>query len=115
MKTVLYQYRYRPGYGSSKFLIEFANGVEDPDFFATFMEAIGELKPIVTGSADLWMNDEFQLHFTSMAGPFTFSKDVWNFAFVEADNNQACVGKVDALLSANKHFERLDINMEDYK
>jgi hypothetical protein len=91
------------------------SGVEDPNFFATFMEAIGELQPAVTGSADLWMNDEFQLYFTSAAGAFTFSKDVWGFAFIEADNNQEGLQKIDTLLSSSKRFERLDVNLDDYK
>jgi len=111
----VFTYRYRPGYGSSKFLIEFENGVEDPDFFPTFMDAIREIHPVVTGSADLWMNNEFQLHFTSALGPFTFSKDIWNFAFIEANNNQECVKKIDALLSSSSRFERTDVSPEDYK
>jgi len=111
----LFTYRYRPCYGSSKFLIEFENGVEDPDFFATFMEAIGEIHPVVTGSTDLWMNDEFQLHFTSALGAFTFSKDIWDFAFVEANDNQECLKEIDVLLSSSSRFERAKINLGDYK
>ncbi len=110
-----FHYKYRPCYGSSKFLIELENGVEDPDFFTTFMDAIGEIHPVVTGSADLWMNDEFQLQFSSTSGAFTFSKDVWGFAFIEADNNQECLKKIDVLLSSSTRFERMEVNLEGYK
>jgi len=111
----MFQYQYRPGYGSSKYLIEIVSGVEDPEFFTTFMDAMSDLQPVVTGSADLWMNDEFQMYFTSTVGGFTFSKDVWGFAFVEANDNQDGLRRIDTLLSSSKRFERLDVNLEDYK
>jgi len=108
-------YKHRPCYGTDKFLIEILSGIDEPEFIATFMNAINAVNPMITGAVDLWMNDEVQFEFRSEAGAFTLSKDIWGFVFVEANNNQECLKKLDALLSSSTSFERLAINPEDYK
>lgn len=109
-----FKYSFRPGYGSANFLIELLDGTDD-DYFAAFMDAIQEINPMVTGSADLWMNDEFQLHLTSDIGSFSFSKDSWGFVFIEASHNQEGLKKIDSLLMIDDRFEKEAVNFDDYK
>lgn len=115
MLSKRFRYHYRPGYKSDKLLIEFLTGVDDADFIPSFMNAICELNPQLTGTLDLWMNDEVQLEFNSSLGAFTFSKDIWGFAFLEANKNQECLKKINSLLANNDRFEKEEVDFDKYK
>lgn len=105
-KTIKYKYRHRPGYGSEYLLIEFVNGVENEVFVADLFDAIKEINPKLAGCKDLWMNDEILYNINSDLGQFTFSKDVWDFAFLIADDNQTCILQINNLLLNDNRFEK---------
>lgn len=108
-------YRLRPCYGSSELLIEFIHGPENNSFFRELKNALQSLAIEITATEDLWMNDEVLLTLSSSAGTFTFSKDIWNFAFIMANDNQECILKIDALLSKHALFIKQEVNFNDYK
>lgn len=111
----MYQYHYRPGYNSDKLLIEFIDGVENKQFFIDLMSTLAGINPRIEDVADLWMNDEILVSIASDIGSFTLSKDVWGFAFITAPDDQPCLEKLNELLSANKLYEKIEVNFEDYK
>lgn len=110
-----YNYYHRPGYGSDEFLIEFISGVEENTFLPDLLGAIVILKPVINDVNDLWVNDELILKFDSVSGLFTLSKDLWGFAFITSENNQAVIGRIDELLSGHPKFEKVPVDPERYK
>ena len=48
-------------------------------------------------------------------GLFTFSKDIWNFAFITAEDNQPCILKIDSLLLQHPAFQKEEVDFDDYK
>ncbi|MCP4443555.1 MAG: hypothetical protein GY810_32025 [Aureispira sp.] len=111
----MYIYRYRPGYGSNELLIEFYKGPEKEAFIPDLLSALEEIKPVITGTHDLWMNDEVMMTVDSAIGRFTLSKDIWDLAFIMADTNQKGLEKIDQLLSKHPDFEKEEVNFDDYK
>ena len=69
----------------------------------------------MAGLEDLWMNDEIVYSINSAAGSFILSKDIWDFAFIMADNNQISIIRIDELLAADKRFEKIDVDFSAYK
>lgn len=110
-----YKYRYRPEYGSENLLIEFIRAVENETFITDLLEAIQSIKPEIVDLNDLWMNDEVLYTINFTLGEFTFSKDIWDLAFIMVDNNQICIAKINELLVADNRFEKIEVNFEDYK
>ena len=108
-------YRLRPGYGSDKLLIEFIKGTENEAFIDELQTALKDLFIEIKSVHDLWMNDEIMLTLTSSMGSFIFSKDIWGFAFIDAEDNQECILKIDALLSQNPAFVKEHVDFNDYK
>lgn len=107
-------YKLRPGYGSNKLLIEFVHGPEKETFFGELTSALKELELKIKTADDLWMNDEILLTISSSMGTFTFSKDIWDFAFITAEDNQECILKIDTLLSQHPSFIKEEVNFDDY-
>lgn len=104
-----YSYHFRPCYGSSgEFLIEFAKGSDHPEFDALLLKAIEGIKPELREVKDLWMFDGIHYLYDSKFGNFTFSKDVWDFAFIVVDK-QECINEIDRLLSENNSFEKVEV------
>ena len=114
-KPVKYKFRYRPGYGSDNLLIEFFYGVENEDFGTDLFDAIKEINPKLTGREDLWMNDEILYTINSDLGQFTLSKDIWDLAFLMADDNQSCVLQINNLLLTDNRFEKIEVDFKDFK
>lgn len=111
----MYKYYFRPGYGSSKLLIEFFHGAENNDFISDLIAVISELKPKVIDITDLWMNDETLFNVNSEMGEFSISKDNWGFAFIMAENNQECISKINSILEVTENFEKVEVDFENYK
>jgi len=114
-KSIKYRYRYRPGYGSESLLIEFVSGVENEEFFTDLFDAVKEINPKLRGQEDLWINDEMIYTISSDLGQFTLSKDIWNLAFLMADDNQSCILKINNFLLNDKRFEKIEVNFNDFK
>ena len=111
----MYSYRFRPGYGSDKFLIEFVKGVEKETFLTDLKEALSQIEIEIGEVEDLWMNDEVLLHVNSSEGKFLLSKDVWNCAFIMADVNQKCVTTINQILCKNDQFKSEEVGYSEYK
>ena len=110
-----YKYRLRPGYGSDKLLLEFLLASTDTEFDKDLFSALKDMNPKVDTVEDIWMNDEVLLHVSSDKGTFTLSKDIWDFAFIMAENNQHCIKFIDEILTKSNLFEKEEVNFEDYK
>ena len=114
-KLIKYKYRYRPGYGSDGLLIEIVNGVENEVFWTDLFDAIKEINPKLAGREDLWMNDEILYTINSDLGQFKLSKDIWGMAFFMADDNQTCILKINNLLLNDNRFEKIEVDLNDFK
>jgi len=110
-----YKYHYRPGYSSANLLIEFISGIENETFITDLLDSIKSIKPEVVGLNDLWMNDEVLYSVSSYLGEFILSKDIWDLAFIMADDNQTCIDKINELLIADTRFEKIEVDFNDYK
>jgi hypothetical protein len=110
-----YKYHFRPGYGSKNLLIEIFSGAERDDFIADLMTAIQAIHPMFVGQMDLWMNDEILVEMDSEFGGFVISKDIWGLGWILADEHQIVVHQIDALLSQDARFEKVEVDFELYK
>lgn len=110
-----YKYHYRPEYGSNRLLIEFITGVENKGFDNDLFDAINEIEPILIEEVELWLNDEILYIIKSNLGQFTLSKDIWNFAFIVANDNQDCIFKINNLLLSDNRFEKVEVDFNDFK
>ncbi|MBB1287422.1 hypothetical protein HRH25_23815 [Flavisolibacter sp. BT320] len=110
-----YKYHLRPGYGSDELLLEFLLASTDTEFDKDLFAALKDINPKVDTVENLWMNDEVLLHVSSDKGTFTLSKDIWDFAFIMAENNQHCIKLIDEILTGHNLFEKEEVNLKDYK
>lgn len=110
-----YKYRLRPGYGSDKLFLEFLLDSTDTEFDKDLFTTVKDINPKVETSEDLWMNDGVLLHVSSDNGAFTLSKDIWDFAFIMAEDNQACINRIDEILRDSNLFEKEEVDFEIYK
>jgi hypothetical protein len=110
-----YTYRLRPGYGSDKLLLEFLLGRTDTEFDKDIFSALKHINPKVDTVEDLWMNDAVLLHVSSDKGAFTLSKDIRDFAFIMAENNQPCINLIDEILRNSNWFVKEEVDFENYK
>ncbi|MDR7208655.1 hypothetical protein [Flavobacterium piscis] len=108
-----YKYHLRPGYESQNLLIEIFSGVENEYFLTDLLDSIKEINPKVDKINDLC--DEIFIEVSSDLGFFSISKDIWDLAFIMADDNQECINRINLLLSENKNYQKVDVNFEDYK
>lgn len=110
-----YKYHYRPGYSSANLLIEFISGIENKTFIIDLLDSIKSIKPEVVDLNDLWMNDEVLYSIVSNLGEFSLSKDIWDSAFIMADENQTYIAKINKLLILENRFEKIEVDFENYK
>jgi len=111
----MYKYRVRPGYGSDKLLIEFVKGVEKDTFLKDIKEALSQINLKFEETEDLWMNNEVLYHINSSEGKFSLLKDVWDCAFIMADENQEFVKRIDHILSKNECFIREEFDYSKHE
>lgn len=111
-KPIKYKYRYRLGYSSDSLLIEFVTGVENEAFRTDLFDAIKEINPKLAGREDFWMNDEILYTIDSDLGQFTLSKDIWDLAFLMADDNQSCIIQINNLLLHDIRFEKIEVDFK---
>ena len=115
MKINKYKYHFRPEYNSENLLIEFVSNVERKSFLTDLLNSINEINPKIKEIADLWMNDEVMFEISSDLGVFLLSKDIWNFAFIMSEENQECLNRINSILSRNEKYEKIEVNINDYK
>ncbi len=109
-----HKYHLRPSYGSGKLLLEFILDSSDTEFCKEVLTTLKEINPIVDLAEDVWMNDEVLLNVSSDKGVFSLSKDVWDFAFIMAENNQPCIKFIDKILSNSQLFQKEEVDFENY-
>ncbi len=114
-KPIKYKYQCRSGHSSENLLIEFVNDVENDAFLADLFDALKEINPKLAGREELWMNDEILYAINSDLGQFTLSKDIWDLAFLMADDNQTCILQINNLLLTDNRFEKLEVDFNNSK
>ena len=45
----------------------------------------------------------------------TFSKDIWDLAFILADENQTCISRINNLLLFDNRFEKIEVDFDEFK
>ena len=110
----MYTYRIRPAYGSEQLLVEFVKGVQKDTFLTDLEAALSSMAIKLEKTEDLWMNDEVLFHFNSSEGKFLLSKNVWDCAYIEADENQRCINTIDLILRANEHFKKEEVDFSEF-
>lgn len=111
----MYTYKLRPEYGENYLLLEFCKGTEEPTFLTTLLQVFTPLDFKLEAATDLWMNYEILLHISSQAGEFTLTKDIWDFVFILAGNNQNGITILDEYLLKSGQFEKIKVNFDEYK
>lgn len=108
----MYKYKIRPGYQSEELLIEFAADAHDEQFIADLLSG---LKSGGVGFDSF--RDLVFMHLVDMnspAGPFQLEVDEWHFVWISAAKNQDAIHGVDRILQDSGHFEKEEVNYEDY-
>ena len=111
----MYKYTVRPAYGSEELLIEFSPEKADKSFFDNLFGAIADLSLKIIDVHDLWMNDEIIIALDSVEGEFEISRDVWDYAFILAKDNQKIIPRIADLLTKSKHFTEVLVDFADYR
>jgi hypothetical protein len=96
-------------------LLEFILENSDTEFAKDLLTTLKDINPQADSVENLWMNDEVLLHVSSDQGSFLFSKDISDFAFIMAENNQSCINLIDRILSNSYLFHKEEVNFEKYK
>ncbi|BAV05466.1 hypothetical protein SAMN05421788_10582 [Filimonas lacunae] len=113
--NTFYTYHLRPGYGSDKLLLEFFINNPDSGFEKDLLDTLQEIRPNIEHVDDMWMNDEILLTISCDKGTFLYSKDIWGFAFIMAEQNQPCIIAIDAILNKSPLFQKEEVDYAIYK
>lgn len=113
--SVPYKYHLRPAYGSPELLLQFNLDSSDTDFIKDVFKALASIEPKVNSLQELWMNGEIILHISSSIGEFCLSRDIWDFGFVTAEENQPCIKAIHKILDRNPLFMQEEVDFENYK
>lgn len=92
----------------------FLVGVENNDFLHQLLLSLSSLEPKFVDVQDVWMNDEVILSVESSMGNFLLSKDIWDMAFIMADNNQPVLYKIDEILSVDNYFDKIPVDFNEF-
>ena len=110
-----YSYKLRPGYESSELLLEFNCGKSADDLQNDLFTILKNANYQLTGSGDLWMNDEVLFFFNSKKGTVILSRDIWDFFFIMGEKNQTDILKIDHVLSENELFLKQEVDFSEYQ
>jgi len=113
--SIPYKYHLRPAYGSTELLLQFNLDGSDTEFIKDLFKTIASIEPTIDSLQELWMNGEILLHINSRIGGFCVSRDIWDFAFVTAEENQSCIKAIHEIISQSPLFLRVEIDFEHYK
>lgn len=111
-----YTFTVRPGYGSDDLLIEFG-GVSDRYVFVETLqtelqridatETAAPLRPAIV--------DELLIEYDSPHGPFEFSMDIWDLAFIHAPDNQDAIDAIADVLRDSSNFSEEAVDFSEYR
>jgi len=117
------QYRVRPGFAhknwflnwfSKRLFIEFI-GDNTENLMDSLCSALSSLKLKRGKLRNVWFNDEVIQPFKSRSGKFTISIDIYECVNIEAPFNQNAIRKIDMLLQHDSRFEKLEVNLGEYR
>lgn len=108
----MYRYRVRPGYGSSKLLVEFMTDASDEAF-------VGALRAIFMANGIKTRGTEEHVFLAaatmdSPAGVFEVDHDEWSMVSVHAEENQEAIHFVDRILAASGQFQKEEVDFGEY-
>jgi hypothetical protein len=113
--SIPYKYHLRPAYDSSELLLQFNLDSSATEFIKDLFKALERIEPTVNSLQELWMNGEILLHINSNIGDFCLSRDIWDFAFVTAEENQSCIIAINKILYQSQLFIKEEVDFENYK
>lgn len=109
-----YTYKFRPGYKSKNYLIEFVSREKNKDFQLKLEAALSEINVKFEASDSMIaIGQDFNLE--TKLGSCELNIDDWDFAFIHSENNQELLFEIDKLLEKSAYFEKLDVNLDKYK
>jgi hypothetical protein len=111
----IHPYSLRPVYGGDELLIEFTQENSNSNLISDLKYVCSEINFELNELDDLWMNDEVILTLNSNFGEFILTKDIWDFYFIMAKNNQEVIVKIDEILSSSEFFEKKKVDFSEYK
>jgi len=106
------KYRVRPGYGSSKLLVEFLSDSTDKQFLDDLRTVFSTNGVKAKQTENLVFLSRTELD--SPAGRFTVDHDEWSMVWVFADNNQDAIHFVDRILSGSGKFRKVEVDFKEY-
>jgi hypothetical protein len=109
-----YKYHFRPGYNSEKLIIEIFDVVDGKKFGKDFLAAIKEISPKVVKDDENWDFDSASYDLYTDLGKAILSMDAYDLVFIEADDNQNCLIKIDSILQNDERFEKVEVDSKNY-
>lgn len=109
-----YKYHLRPGYGSAELLLAFFLDDSGTEFVNDLMATLKDIHPNIDTVEGL-MIDELLLEVSSDAGSFSFSNDIWGFAFITTNENQLTIMRINELLNDSALFEKEEIDFDKFR
>lgn len=111
----MYIYRFRPGYGSNEFLLEFTKNAGSEEFYMDLFDAFSSINCKTEVLDDEWHDDELVMQIDSEIGIFELSQDTQNTVFILTEDNQAGLKLLEELLQNNQNFSREEVNNKRYE
>ena len=109
----MYKYRVRPGYGSTKLLIEFMSDSSDEAFVAALRSVFSASGVRAQTKEDLVFL--FRTVMQSPVGSFELDHDEWSMVWVHADENQDVIPYLDRILTASGQFQKEEVDFAQYE
>lgn len=110
----MYIYRFRPGYGSDEFLLEFTKNAGSEEFYMDLFDAFSSINCKTEVIDDEWNDDELVMHIHSDIGSFELSQDSLNTVFILTEDNQKGLKLLEELLQHSKLFSKEEVNHKRY-
>ncbi len=108
----MHKYKVRPGYGSSKLLIEFEPDASDRQFADDLCGVFKQNGFILVSTSDLMFLSTAE--FNSPKGSLSIATDEWGFVWGHAEDDQPVIHYVDTLLQKSGLFEKEEVDFRDY-
>lgn len=110
----MYIYRFRPGYGSNEFLLEFTKNAGSEEFYLDLFDAFSSINCKTKVIEDEWNDDELVMQINADIGTFELSQDSQNTVFILTEDSQQGLKLLEELLQNNQNFSREDVNHKRY-
>ncbi len=108
----MHKYKVRPGYGSSKLLIEFGPDASDQQFADDLCSVLKKNGFIMFSASNRIFHSIAE--FNSPKGSLSIDADEWGFVWGHAEDDQPVIHYVDTLLQKSGLFEKDEVDFRDY-